>query len=84
MLTTEQRIIEIAVLALAGGVLTVLLNWYLDRIFKQSTIKIVNDFAAAFPGRCLICSYHEFGVREGLTNESLSQHDCIEKRDAKP
>lgn len=57
----------------------------LDRLVglrgESSTSRMAREFATAFPGRCLICAYHQFGLREGLTREPMPKpHDCIEKR----
>ena len=42
--------------------------------------EICRVFASVFPGRCLICSYHEYGKLNGLTRDSVPKtHECIEK-----
>ena len=48
---------------------------------ESSASSMASEFAAAFPGRCMICSYHQYGLREGLTSDPMPKpHDCIEKR----
>jgi hypothetical protein len=42
----------------------------------------LDDFARAFPGRCPVCSYHAFGVREHYVDpaERVPPHSCTETR----
>jgi len=51
---------------------------YKSMFVGKTTEEMVNEFIEAFPGRCMICSYHEYGVREGLTSGKVADHDCIE------
>jgi hypothetical protein len=37
------------------------------------------DFAEQLPGQCPICSYHDFGVREGYIEGPVKDHFCIEE-----
>ncbi len=49
------------------------------KLLKPSTPEeIVREFMEVFPGKCLICSYHRFGVENGLTSEVVQLHDCID------
>lgn len=42
---------------------------------------MVREFAEVFPGKCIICAYHSYQLRESLTNKSLPPpHFCIEKQ----
>ena len=42
--------------------------------------EMVQEFEKAFPGGCVICSYHAFGIREGLIHFSLPKdHRCPER-----
>lgn len=53
-------------------------GWFLDRIMPPFDFK---EWERQFPGRCPICSYHQFGVREGHTREpNPPAHECIEAR----
>lgn len=57
----------------------------LDRLVglrgKKGTERMVEEFAERFPGRCMICAYHQYGLREGFTSEpEPAPHDCIEKQ----
>lgn len=53
-----------------------LYDWWMDRTAKR----MVEEYMAAFPGRCMICSYHRFGLQEGLTQApEPPPHDCIER-----
>lgn len=48
---------------------------------RPSAERMCREFASAFPGKCIVCAYHRFGLREGLTREpSPAPHDCIEKQ----
>jgi len=48
---------------------------------EASTEKMVRKFIEVFPDRCMICSYHGFGLREGFLKNGtpVEPHDCIEK-----
>lgn len=40
----------------------------------------VEEFAAKFPGRCMICSMHRFGRNNGYEQRPEPEpHDCIER-----
>lgn len=41
------------------------------------------DFARDFPGKCLICSLHQFGLRNVWIdpNDPVPEHDCCEGMD---
>lgn len=58
-----------------AGIAGRLKRWYITR-------EIVAEFVKKFPGRCLICCYHGYGLREGFikTGTSPPKHDCIEER----
>ena len=48
---------------------------------RPSAERMCREFAIAFPGKCIVCAYHRFGLREGLTREPIpAPHDCIEKQ----
>lgn len=42
--------------------------------------KLILDFKNTFPGKCMICSYHRYGQRNGLISSTVEveEHDCIE------
>lgn len=40
--------------------------------------KMVKDFEEKFPGKCMICSYHRFGVSHGYVSGEVRLHDCPE------
>jgi hypothetical protein len=52
----------------------------LDILFGQSIDREVREFAQRFPGRCMICSYHQFGRAYGFVplDGSAKPHHCIE------
>lgn len=56
--------------------------WKRYKEWKERPVKrMVEQFVEAFPGRCMICSYHAYGVRERLTKELYPPpHDCIEDK----
>jgi hypothetical protein len=48
---------------------------------RPSAERMCIEFAQAFPGKCIVCAFHRFGLREGLTQEPTpAAHDCIEKQ----
>jgi len=47
---------------------------------KTLAMEMIQRFEDEFPGRCVICSYHKYGVTHGLTSGPVPEHDCIEKR----
>ena len=51
-----------------------------DRISgRAANRELIERFMRVFPAKCLICSYHRFGLRERLTRELHPEaHDCIE------
>lgn len=40
----------------------------------------ITDFQRKFPGRCMICSYHRYGISHGHTSGPCPEHECIESR----
>jgi hypothetical protein len=65
--------------------ITDILNNMLDRFVRRrgesNAKRIAREFASIFPGRCMICSLHQYGLREGLTRDAMPEpHDCIENR----
>jgi hypothetical protein len=55
---------------------------FVKKHFKRDDLptRMVLEFIEAFPGRCIICSFHRYGVENGLTTEKLKGHDCIESK----
>ncbi len=52
---------------------------FICELFRDKTPdRIVSKFRERFPGRCLICSFHNYGVREFFIKTPLPAHDCIE------
>ena len=44
---------------------------------KEWAKSYVEDWLAIFPDKCLICSYHAFGLREGCARETKPKaHTC--------
>ena len=50
-------------------------------LYGSTAKEAVAEFREAFPGRCMICSYHEYGIREGHVKPGtpVGEHHCIEK-----
>ena len=72
-------LIAVLLLMVAGGHLA--FQAWLDRTHRR----MAADYAERFPGKCFICSYHRFGLREGHTSEPRPpEHDCIEVFDSDP
>lgn len=51
-------------------------------LMKRKAERMVEEFQRTFPGQCLICSYHRYGVMEGLVSGKVKDHDCIEQGDS--
>lgn len=47
---------------------------------KRDAENMVEEFQRSFPGQCMICSYHRYGLREGHVSGKVKDHDCIENR----
>lgn len=57
-----------------------ILHWrrtYLPTL-RESTEDMCREFEETFPKRCLICSYHAYGRREGHTTDLMPAHECCE------
>lgn len=44
------------------------------RTLNEATQDMCVEFAATFPGKCLVCSYYAWGRREGMTTEATPAH----------
>lgn len=48
---------------------------------KREARLMLDEFQRRFPGRCPICSYHDYGVREGHVSPGPAPaHHCLEKK----
>lgn len=58
-----------------------LVYWFV-RWNRKHNERMVGDFIERFPGRCMICSYHDWGRREYFVpwDSKPEPHDCIEER----
>lgn len=58
-------------------------SWrFIDWLMRRFDRDWPKEFAAKFPGRCAVCAYHAFGLREGMVkrSEPVPAHaDCVEK-----
>ena len=58
--------------------------WCVWRLLAASERKwarqLIDDHERAFPGRCPVCSYHRYGLREGHERPGSrpAAHDCPE------
>jgi len=65
-----------------GVLLTLPVLWLKIRaLMKREAERMVEEFQRNFPGQCLICSYHRYGVMEGHVSGKAKDHDCIEQGD---
>lgn len=63
-----------------GVLLTLPVLWLKIReLMKREAERMVEEFRRNFPGQCLICSYHRYGVMEGHVPGKVEVHDCIEQ-----
>lgn len=52
--------------------------WILFRaLVMQDAERMVEEFQRTFPGQCLICSYHRYGVMEGHVSGEGKDHNCV-------
>jgi hypothetical protein len=44
-------------------------------------VKWIDEFLKRFPGRCPVCSFHRYGLREGFVRpgEKPAPHKCAER-----
>lgn len=53
--------------ALVSVTLVVISGFFLFRyLCKKEAKSMLTEFQQKFPGRCPICAYHDYGVREGF------------------
>lgn len=45
-------------------------------LLRNRTKEIVDEFIRLFPDRCMICSYHRYGICHGHTIGPVPEHDC--------
>ena len=56
-----------------------LIKILLNKLSGREAIRICKEFKEVFPDRCLICSYHRYGMENGLTKKDKPDtHICIE------
>lgn len=67
------------VLGIAAIAVLALLVWLCHRIWREG-YETATEFARTFPGRCMVCSYHQHGVDHGFVDagELPVPHQCIE------
>lgn len=47
----------------------------------EITKSMIDEWIEIFPDKCLICSYHDFGLREGCTREPKPKaHTCCNEQ----
>ncbi len=48
---------------------------------REQSRQFIREFQRSFPGRCIICSYHEYGVSHGHIGfgELVEAHVCSQK-----
>ncbi len=52
--------------------------WVLDQLFGSAKHELV-EFMKAFPGRCPVCSYYEYGLLYGYAKPATRPlHYCIQ------
>jgi hypothetical protein len=76
-MTPGQAIGAYAALIVGGIALTA---WIVHRDMRR----MVEEFERLFPGECLICSYHRYGVMEGHEDGPVAPHNCCNPPRKKP
>lgn len=82
--TPTNEVVEVTSLQLLalGFLLTLPVLWlWIRALMKRDVERMVEEFQRTFPGQCLICSCHRYGVVEGHTSGKVKYHDCIEQGD---
>lgn len=51
--------------------------WLVDRWHTRSTLRLIEEYERAFPGKCVICGFHRYGVSHGFVaaDEPVGPHD---------
>ena len=76
---TQALVVTLVALLAVIPVLWVLL---VRARMKREAERMVEEFQRNFPGQCLICSYHRYGVMGGHVSGKVEVHDCIEQSDS--
>jgi len=55
--------------------------WLIEIWHRRAAERRMRDFAERFPGKCLICSYHRWGISQGFEKPGSKPelHQCTEK-----
>ena len=61
------------------GVFWLAATIWADISFRRGVARMAREFAREFPGRCLVCSFHRFGVEHGLTSGPVRAHSCSDR-----
>lgn len=71
---------------LLSGIAVICLTLYLywRRWERQWARETLDEFAKAFPDRCPVCSFHNFGLLEGYVSGPVRAHDCVSPRPLVP
>lgn len=71
-------LVLVALAAVAGMCITF---YVLLKEARAEQQRRVNNFRHHFPGRCMICSHHQYGLHMGFVDPSVTveQHHCVEK-----
>ena len=68
-------------ISVAGIVVVLLLmrfsRWLVDKWHTRSTLRLIEEYEQAFPGKCVICGFHRYGVSHGFVpaGEPVQPHD---------
>lgn len=76
---TDQRTVALIVI-FALAVFVVLTLWF-EYSMRTLRRKHLKEFREAFPGKCFVCGYWRYGLREGFvkSGEPVNRHFCIEQ-----
>ncbi len=55
--------------------------WTWRLMMREAQLDLA-EFARRFPGRCMVCSYHRFGLHHGIVapGTPVDPHHCVEGR----
>lgn len=73
--------LETILIGLAVAITVVVVTLWVRAHMRKAAQRTVLDYIEKFPGRCMICGLHRYGIQEGhvKASEPVTPHDCIEK-----
>jgi len=64
-------LLTVVACGVVGAGLLLLVGW----LQRREARLLVAEFREHFPGRCMVCSYHRYGVLHGMVSGPPPEHD---------